>query len=579
MMRVADRLMAVLALAAGAGAFWMFSADPNAGEILALSDLPASAGARLVALLAGGAICIVSAWRLWAAADAADATPNAPLFGRGARPQREVRAPAMRPLLYAIPLIALGALVADRFAIHQTARELAVETSSEATETAVGDPQNENADTPHESATGPIDDPDQRPEVSPAGGSTPAGDAKPDPKETTAQSLFKELLNDPPAFPSEPTAAPDGATQAGDKPASAEPGNSNTNWIEEATRLAKPGPVPPGEGAGDQQMAMAPGSDPPEQAPAQTTAPPAQRPQVPTQSDGHSDAVVWLAISPDGRTLMSASTDRTVKLWDIAGKRLVRDLGVHKDMARTALFLPDGERALTCGDDGEIVLRNLEDGAVLHVFSGGEHGGANKVAVSPDGRRAVSVHETGTVIVWDIEKRAVEHVIAGHAWSISSVAISPDARLAVSGSIDGELNLWNLEDGKLIRRWLGHERGTYGAVFTPDSRQLVTGSGDMTIKVWDVETSREARRLAGHSGTVYALTLSVDGGRLASSSLDGTARLWNLASGEEVAQFSPGTGAIYSIAFAPDGSLLTGGVDRTIRKWPGGDVLFAGAPD
>ena len=54
---------------------------------------------------------------------------------------------------------------------------------------------------------------------------------------------------------------------------------------------------------------------------------------------------------------MSASTDHTIKLWDLDGSRLIRTLGAQKDMARVALFLPDGDRALTCGDDGEIVLR------------------------------------------------------------------------------------------------------------------------------------------------------------------------------------------------------------------------------
>ena len=78
---------------------------------------------------------------------------------------------------------------------------------------------------------------------------------------------------------------------------------------------------------------------------------------------------------------MSASTDRTIKLWDLETKQLIRDVGIHKDMARTALFLPDGKRALTAGDEGEIVLRSIADGAILHVFSATQHGGANKVAL------------------------------------------------------------------------------------------------------------------------------------------------------------------------------------------------------
>ncbi|CAH2409689.1 WD40 repeat domain-containing protein [Mesorhizobium escarrei] len=342
-------------------------------------------------------------------------------------------------------------------------------------------------------------------------------------------------------------------------------------------------PVSPSE------VALAPPVSPPEPAPAPAAPPqivaplPQAPPPQPTQPDGHREPVVWLAVAPDGHSIMSASTDRTIKLWDIDGKRLIRTLGVHKDMARTALFLPDGARALTAGDDGEIVLRQLADGAVLQVFSSGQNGGVNKLAISPDGKRAVSGHDTGRVIVWDIEKGSVLHVMPGHDWSISGVAVSPDGTRAISGSIEGTLKLWDIGTGNQLRSWHGHERGPYGALFMADGRHLITGSGDYTIKLWDLDSGREVRRLEGHSGTVYALALSADGKRLLSGSLDGTARLWDMETGRETALFDSRSGPVYAVAFAADGRVLTGGYDRTIRDWPagGGDAaaLFPGAPE
>lgn len=348
-------------------------------------------------------------------------------------------------------------------------------------------------------------------------------------------------------------------------------------------------PAPPPAQAVPPQVALAPPAPPevlpvpPAVAPPVTVAPlPPAPPALPTEPDGHRDAVVWLAVAPDGREIMSASTDHTIKLWDIGGKHLIRTLGVHRDMARTALFMPDGVTALTAGDDGEIVQRKLSDGAVLHVFSSGANGGVNKLAISPDGKRAVSGHDTGNVIVWDLEKGSVLHVLTGHDWSISSVAVSPDGRQALSASIDGTLKLWDIESGRQLRSWHGHDQGAYGAVFTADSHHLVTGSGDLTIKVWDLDSGREVKRFDGHEGTVYALALSADGKRLLSGSLDGTARLWDMESGNQIAMFDSRTGPIYAVAFAADGTVLTGGYDRTIRDWPaaGGDgaVLFAGAP-
>jgi WD40 repeat protein len=96
----------------------------------------------------------------------------------------------------------------------------------------------------------------------------------------------------------------------------------------------------------------------------------------------------------------------------------------------------------------------------------------------------------------------------------------------------------------------------------------VTGSGDRAIKLWDLEKGRELRRFDGHSGTVYAVVLSSDDTRILSASLDGTARLWNLETGDEIASFLGHKGPVYSVAFGPDGTVITGGIDRTIRIWP-----------
>jgi dipeptidyl aminopeptidase/acylaminoacyl peptidase len=462
----------------------------------------------------------LSAVSLWSAPDRRTARPMA-LFGRNAEP-RTSDTRRFRPSLLALPVVALAAAVVNHSGRWTMPPPATVE--QPAPPIPAPPPEGEAASPPQQA----------------------------EPPETVAAPVAPE-----PAVP----APPPSMDLSAPPPDLANP----------------PAAAPPPE-----QAAIPPQEAVPAEPPV-TTAPLPEPPKPPTAAEGHRDAVVWLDLAPDGHSLLSTSTDRVIKLWDIDGKHLIRDLGVHKDMARTALFMPDGLHALTAGDDGEIVLRTLADGRVLHVFAAGENGGARKLAISPDGKHAVSGHESGNVIVWDIDGGKALHVLSGHAWSISAVAVSPDGRRALTSSIDGELRLWDIDAGTLLRRWQGHERGAYGAVFTADGHHAVTGSGDYTIKLWDLDTYREIRRFDGHSGTVYALALSSDGKRLASASLDGSARLWDMDSGNELALFDPGTGPIYSVAFAPDGSVLTGGVDRTIRRWPaqGGDgaVLFAGAPD
>jgi len=368
-----------------------------------------------------------------------------------------------------------------------------------------------------------------------------------------------------PVTPSEPAAAPTAVPTAAPLPT-------------EPAAETKDVPLQPVPQSQTPEIALAPAPEPP-----QTTVPLPTPEALPTQPEGHRDAVVWLSVAPDGQTLLSASTDHTIKLWDFAGRKLVKTLGSQKDMARSAIFLPDGVRALTAGDDGEIVLRSVTDGAVLHVFSAKDHDRVNKIAISADGRRMISGHSSGNVILWDLETKQALHVLDAHGWSVAGVAMSPDGTTAVSGDIDGELKLWDVTTSRLIRSWLGHERGSYGIVYTSDGKRLVTGSGDRTIKLWDLGASKELRRFDGHSGTVYALALSSDDKRILSASLDGTARLWDIDTGNELALFIGHDGPVYSVAFGPDGTVVTGGIDRTIRIWPqnGGDAIamLPGAAD
>ncbi|MFD1984089.1 WD40 repeat domain-containing protein [Mesorhizobium newzealandense] len=538
MNRVVDRRIAFILLVVAVVCAWRAWLAPGDAVVVwrgvsSFAGDPATL--RLAGLLVGALACLIGAVLFWAGllpGRPAHAT-WAPLFGRAADVQDTGR-PGLRKAFLVLPLVVVAALAVDRFGPGRTHE--GGEVASQPSEPKPGEPQ------PNEPKPG-----------EPKGQDVASAPPAPEPVTPPAAA--------PPAPPAVAPAAP--------PPEVANP---------PAAPATPPAPVPP-----TPPTPVAP--TPPEVAviPPPTVAPlPPPAPALPTQPEGHRDAVVWLAVAPDGHTIMSASTDHTIKLWDIAGKQLIRTLGAHKDMARTALFMPDGVSALTAGDDGEIVQRKLSDGAVLHVYSAGENGGVNKLAISPDGKRAVTGHETGNVIVWDLEKGTVLHVMSGHDWSVSAVAVSPDGTRAVSGSIDGTLKLWDIDSGRQLRSWHGHEQGTYGAVFTADGHHLITGSGDYTIKLWDLDSGREVRRFEGHEGTVYTLALSADGKRLVSGSLDGTARLWDIETGSQIAMFDSQTGPIYAVAFAADGTVLTGGYDRTIRDWPaaGGDgvVLFAGAP-
>jgi WD40 repeat protein len=279
----------------------------------------------------------------------------------------------------------------------------------------------------------------------------------------------------------------------------------------------------------------------------------------------HSDAVVWLSVSPEGTRILSASTDRSIKLWDVKTGSLVTDVGRHADMARAALFVPGGNEVVTGADDGVINIWSLDGGKPADALDAKEHGGVRGLALSADGRLAASSHDSGTIVVWGLEERRKLHVMNGHQWSTNAVAVSPDGKLVVSGDIDGVIRTWDAQTGKSLRLWKGHERGVYGAAFLPGGGQVVTASGDGMLKLWNVENGREVRSFPGHAATVYAVSVSADGKRMLSGSLDATARLWNLATGEEIAYFDNSGSRIYAVALLDDGSVAIGDESGAIK--------------
>jgi WD40 repeat protein len=305
-------------------------------------------------------------------------------------------------------------------------------------------------------------------------------------------------------------------------------------------------------------------------APAEPTV--ASEPQGPPRP--HSDSIAALAVTPDGRSFLSAGSDRAVKLWDVGDPRAFRDIGVHKGIVRSVFALPGGAHALSAGDDGEIVLRALADGRVAHVFEAREHGAVRALAVSRDGRRAVSVHQGGAGLVWDIENKLLLRVLADAGMRQNAVAISPDGAHAIGGGVDGLLRLWDINTGSLLRTFGGHRAVVYGVAYSPDGQHVISGGGDSALVLWSPQTGTQLRNFSGHTDAVYAVAVAADGTRILSGSTDATARLWDFASARELMKFTGHAGAIYAVTFAPDGAILTGSADRTIRLWrPNGQAV------
>jgi len=163
---------------------------------------------------------------------------------------------------------------------------------------------------------------------------------------------------------------------------------------------------------------------------------------------GFPEEVIQLAFSPDGRRLVSASVDGTLRQWDLAtGHRTPWTFHVRH-----------GDR----------------------VFA---------MAYSPDGKRIATGSRDRTLRLWDAESGASLRVLIGHKSEISSVAFSPDGSRLASADVDGEVRVWSATSGPDPRIFAGHSLYVYAVALSPDAARLATGSWDGTVRIWDAATS------------------------------------------------------------------------------------------
>ncbi|MBP0018270.1 MAG: protein kinase [Cyanobacteria bacterium SBLK] len=281
---------------------------------------------------------------------------------------------------------------------------------------------------------------------------------------------------------------------------------------------------------------------------------------------GHTSFVNDLAISPDSRLLISASADKTIKVWELATGELLQTLTGATSFINALAITFDGNFLIGASADKTIRIWNLETGELTNTLRG-HTSFVDEIVMSPDGQFLVSTGADKTIRIWKLETGEMLHVLQGHSGFVNTLAISSDGETLVSGSADASLQVWNLKTGKNLHSLIGHSSFVNAIAISPNGKTLASGGADTTIKIWDLQTGEEMQTLRGHTGFINDLAISPDGEILVSASADTSIRVWQLKTGEEIYVFQHENYA-NSVEISQDGTTLTSSsADKTIKFW------------
>jgi WD40 repeat protein len=300
--------------------------------------------------------------------------------------------------------------------------------------------------------------------------------------------------------------------------------------------------------------------------------------------DGHTNAITRLLVTPDGRTLLSASYDHTIRSWDmqaeasgqetvalnerqradlkrrsaskippaieakVAVQKSVRTLEGHRDWVMGLSLSADGKTMASGCDGREVVIWDQPAGKELRRWK--LPGWAYAVALSPDGKKVLVservplVFDSGRqagVKLWDATTGQVVHDLSAafKKEHQSAAAWSPDGKLLAigrGGEADGNSGKVTLVDpasGKTVRELTpGHMYGVTDLLFHPDGKHLASTGRDTVVRIWNTADGKMVKELGKPRGGqfkdwIHSIAFTADGQWLAAADMAGSVQVWH----------------------------------------------------
>ncbi|WP_299465786.1 caspase family protein [uncultured Microscilla sp.] len=265
--------------------------------------------------------------------------------------------------------------------------------------------------------------------------------------------------------------------------------------------------------------------------------------QLVIEPQGHSAKISDILFTPNGKSVISVSHDKTIRIWDSSSGELKKTI----------------RGQIGDGSQGKIYSAALSPNGRLLVVGGFFSYGTNR--------------EYGAIRIIDLKRNEMIGKLTGHTDVVFSVAFSKDGRYIASGSGDKTIKIWEVNRKRLVTTLKGHSNSIYEVAFAPNGNQLISGSYDKTVKIWDWQNRQVIKTLTRHNNRVQVVAYSPNGRYFATGGYDKRIFLWD-NKGNFLKEISTNTTIVKKIRFSRDSKkLLVAAKYQNIYSVPSADLL------
>jgi hypothetical protein len=290
---------------------------------------------------------------------------------------------------------------------------------------------------------------------------------------------------------------------------------------------------------------------------------------------GHDNWVDSGVFSPDGKRLLTAGWDSSIRIWDLSGLPKVTSFAVDtfkknsSDVFLSANFSPSGDEIVCTtwwsalcwitNADGDLIGRTIDD----------HRGRVNYAEFDSRGERIVTASDDCTARLWKTNGTSIE-TFSGHKAGVKSAVFNARGTQILTASYDGTAIVWDIATDQPVTITAAHKadpKQLNCASFNPDGKTFVTAGLDGKARIYDL-TGRRLLTFSEHHGRLNSAVFNHRGDLVLTAGDDGAAKIWNAKDGTLRFSLEGHAGTVLSASFSPDDSMVvTTGNDHTVRLW------------